>query len=181
MSYQPYVAARLRTQFVWGPAENCESSRFLLQNLDRLVLDHLHERTLVHLNAGAHDVKRLEDTGFNIQVDIAEYRSNVAEVIARLKDHSLVGGVIVATTTQVDDIRHKTLDWMRHNEDVIAYNEALIDVAAAARCYINDLYEEVRRCPFDPLAEDGIHFNETGKEFAGSRVAAYLKGVIANP
>ena len=179
MSYQPYVAARLRSQFVWGPAANCESSRFLLRNLDRLVLDHLHDPALVHLNAGAHDVKRVESAAFNVQVPIGEYRSNMAAVIATLRDHPRVAGVVVATTTPVDDIRHKTLEWIRHNEDVIAYNEALVDVAAAARCFINDLYEEVRRCRFDPLSEDGIHFNETGKEYAGSRVAGYLKSLLA--
>ncbi len=178
MSYQPYVAARLRRQFVWGPADNCQSSSFLLQNLDRLVLDHLHERTVIHLNAGAHDIKRLYDADFAVQVGIDEYRDNMTEVVERLIDHSLVAAVVVATTTPVDDIRHKSLDSVRHNEDVVAYNEALVDVAAAARCFINDLYEEVRRCRFDPLSKDGIHFNETGKEYAGSKVAGYLKGLL---
>lgn len=178
IAYQPYVAARLRPQFVWGPADNCESSRFLLRNLDRLVLDHLHDRTLVHLNAGAHDVKRLEENGFAVLVGLAEYRSNVSGIIAALREHPHVAGVVVATTTPVDDTRHKTLDWLRHNEDVITYNEALVDVAAASHVFVNDLYEEVRRCRFDPLSEDGIHFNEPGKEYAGSRVAAYLKSLL---
>ncbi|NND03694.1 MAG: SGNH/GDSL hydrolase family protein [Acidimicrobiia bacterium] len=178
LSYQPYAAARLRPQFVWGPADNCRSSRYLLRHIDRLVLDHLHDSTLVHFNVGAHDVKRLEHDGFGLQVQLEEYRSNVAELIAAFRAHPRVARVVVATTAPVDDIRHKTLDWLRHNEDVIVYNEALVDAAAAARCFVNDLYEDVRRCRFDPLSEDGIHFNETGKEYAGAVVAAYLQGLL---
>ena len=165
-------------QFVWGPGENCQSSRFLLANLQRLVLNHLHDETLVHFNVGAHDVRRVESDGYDVQVPIREYRANVAEIISRTLDHPSVAAVAVATTTPVDDIRHKTKDSIRHNEDVIAYNEAMIDVAAASRCYINDLYEDVRGCRFDPLSEDGIHLNEPGKQFAGTSVARYLQGLL---
>jgi len=179
ISYQPYVAMRLRTQFTWGPADNCQSSRFLLANLDRLVFAHLHDRTLIHFNAGAHDIRRIEEDRYEVQVPLGEYRLNLAAIIERMASHPLVVGVVASTTTPVDDIRHKTKQSVRYNEDVIAYNEALVDVAAAARCYIDDLYEELRRCRFDPLSADGIHLNEPGKEYAGSRVAAYVRGLLA--
>lgn len=179
MGYQPYVAVRVRTHSVWGPAENCRSSRFLSSHLEELVLEHLHEPTLIHINAGAHDLRREEPDGFEVQVPLAEYRTNLESIIRRLKVDPRVAAIVVATTTPVDDIRHKTGDSMRYNEDVIAYNEALVDVAAANRCFINDLYDEVRKCRFDPLSEDGIHFNETGKEYLGASVARYLRQALA--
>lgn len=179
LGYQPYVSVRLRSHLVWGPDRNCQSSRFLLTHLDRLVLDHLHDRTLVHINAGAHDLRRIEADGHEVHVPLSEYRSNMSQIVRRLGGDTRVAGVVVALTTPVDDVRHRTNDSLRYNDDVVAYNEALVDAAAGEHVYVNDLYGEVRRCRFDPLSDDGIHFNEAGKEYLGASVAKYLKPLLA--
>lgn len=177
IGYQPFVSMRVRTH-VWGPAEDCGSSRHLAAHLEDLVLKRLHDRTLVHINAGAHDLVRSESSGFEVAVPEHEYRRNMLDILGRLQAHHHVVGVVAATTTQVDDIRHKAIATLRFNEDVIAYNEALIDAAAATRCYINDLYDEMHKCRFDPLSEDGVNLSQPGKEFAGSAVAAYLRQLL---
>jgi lysophospholipase L1-like esterase len=179
LSYQPYVAVRVRSTVVWGPGDNCRSSRYLLENLDGLVLGRLRDPSLVHLNVGAHDIKREPENGFKLRVGIDEYRRNLALILARLRAEPLVADVIVATTTPVMDERHQTTAaFMRHNADVVAYNFVLKAAATAARYPVNDLYGALQACPFDPISEDGIHLNEPGKEYAGSQVAAAVKNLI---
>jgi len=180
LSYQPYVAVRVRSTVVWGPADNCRSSRYLLENLDKLFLGRLLDRSLVHLNAGAHDIMRAPENGFNLEVSLDEYRRNLALILARLRAAPLVADVIVATTTPVMDSRHQAVEaFMRHNADVVAYNHVLKASAEAAGFRVNDLYGALRACPFDPISEDGIHLNETGKEYAGAAVAVAVTDSIA--
>ena len=180
LSYQAYVAVRVRSTVVWGPADNCRSSRFLLENLDKLVLGRLHDRSLVHINAGAHDIMRAPENGFNLEVSLDEYRRNLALIMARLRAAPLVADVIVATTAPVVDSRHQAMGtFMRHNADVVAYNHVLKAAAEAAGFRVNDLYGALRACPFDPISQDGIHLNETGKEYAGVAVAAAVTDSIA--
>jgi len=172
MSYQPYVAVRMRAVAVWGPAANCRSSRYRLENLDSLVLRRLTDRSVVHVNAGAHDIKREAENTFDVHVSIDEYRRNMAVILGRLRSHPLVADVIVASTTPVVDDRHQRVQpFMRHNADVVAYNVVLENAAAAAGFAVHDLFAAMRRCPFDPISGDGIHLNEPGKEFAGNAVA----------
>jgi lysophospholipase L1-like esterase len=179
LSYQPYVAVRVRSTLVWGPSDNCRCSRFLLENLDALVLGRLRDRSLLHLNVGAHDIKRESANGFSLAVGIDEYRRNLALILAQLRAAPLVADVIVATTTPVIDERHQSMGtFMRHNADVVAYNFVLKAAAEAAGFRVNDLYAALTACPFDPISEDGIHLNEPGKEYAGAQVAAAVKASI---
>ena len=57
--YQPHVADALAgVAHVWGPDANRESSRHLRANLDPWILDRPDGPTIVHVNAGAHDIRR---------------------------------------------------------------------------------------------------------------------------
>ena len=181
LSYQPYVALRARPLTVWGPPENCRSSRFLLENLEPLVLSHLHDRSLVHVNAGAHDIKRHPESEFEPEVDLREYGRNIVQILFRLQEHPLVAGVVVATTTPVVDDRHQaTQSFRRHEADVALYNTILQNAAQMTGCPVNDLHAAVMSCPFDPIGEDGIHLNELGKEYLGAAVAKSLSRTVAD-
>lgn len=176
LSYQPHVAAALPGCRVWGPAENCESSRFLLENLDRLVIDRLVGPSTVHLNAGAHDLRRWPDGGYRVVVDIDEYGANLERIVVCLQSAEDVRQIILATTTPVIDDLHMDGRWgRRRNEDVLEYNERLRAVATSHELVVNDLCGVVESCPFDAISADGIHLTERGAEHVGQAVASFLR------
>lgn len=72
LSYQPHVAAAAPGRRLCGPQENCESSRFLLENLDHLVFDRIESSSIVHLNAGAHDLRRWPAGNYAVATHVAE-------------------------------------------------------------------------------------------------------------
>ncbi len=142
MDYQPVVAQALAgVASVWGPEISCESSRHLRANLDAWVLGRIDRLTIIHVNAGAHDLRRFLDDDWEVQVPIDEYRENMLVVLDRLAVHAHVGQVIVATTLPIDEDRH---DLARHstrrNSDVEAYNHELIDVASERGIAVDDLW-----------------------------------------
>ncbi len=179
LSYQSYAAVRLRSTAVWGPVQNCRSSRHLLAHLDDYVLDRLHERSLIHLNAGAHDITREFSRGFGVTVEAAEYHANMAAIADILSRHPLVARIVLATTTPVSDRRQpEGAESQRRNADVIAYNQALVQLATSAGYLVNDLYTAVKAAPFDPISADGVHLNELGKEHVGGVVARFVEPLV---
>ena len=177
MHYQPVVADALRgVAEVWGPDVNCESSRHLEVALDRWVLDRLDRPTIVHLNAGAHDVRRTPEDAWEVQVPIDQYRDNMATIVDRLLEHPDVAQVIVATTVPVDETRHQTARYSnRLNVDIQAYNQVLIDVASHRSLAINDIWSIIRTCPFDAISDDGAHLTQAGNQYLGRHVAQQLR------
>lgn len=175
--YQPFVAASLaESARVWGPSVNCESSRHLRTNLDAWVLNLLEEPTIVHVNAGGHDIRRISDDDWEVQVPIEEYRKNMEAIFDRLMSHSRVEGVIAATTTPVNEGRHQEARYSnRRNADVESYNQVLVDVAAIREITVNDLWAAITHCPFDPISSDGVHLSRKGQEYLGYHVAEKLK------
>ena len=176
IDYQPVVAeALLGVADVWGPNVNCESSRHLRAALDDWVLARLDRPTIVHLNAGAHDVRRTLDTDWQVQLPIEEYRDNVATIFDRLLEHPNVEQVIVATAAPVDVARHEAAGSSnRRNGDIEAYNRVLIDAASRRGLLINDLWSAIQSCPFDAISADGVHLTHAGNAYLGRQVAQQL-------
>ncbi len=182
MHYQPRVAAELAgVADVSGPDVNCESSRHLRSSLDRRVLDQIHRRTIIHVNAGAHDIRRTADTDWEVQVPIDEYRDNMTAIVDSLLAHRRVEQVIVATTTPVDEARHETARHSnRHNRDIEAYNGVLVDLASQRGLAVNDIWSATRVCPFDPISGDGAHLTPSGNAYLGQHIAHQLRAVLTD-
>ncbi|MCP3975446.1 MAG: SGNH/GDSL hydrolase family protein [bacterium] len=178
LGYEPHVIRKLPGRHVWGPQENCESTRFLLQNIETLVLSRLSSPAIVHLNAGAHDLRRWPAADYSVQVELDEYASNLVSIVGRLLARESVVDVVLATTTPVIDEHHYVGRWGRRlNVDVIAYNEQLTAVAAEHQLVVNDLYSAVDNCGFEAISTDGIHLTEPGAEHVGSEVATFLRAL----
>ena len=175
LSYEPHVSAALTDRQVWGPAENCQSTQFLQANLERLVLSRLDSYSIVHLNAGAHDLRRWPEGGYAVQVELDDYATHLTSIVQRLAAHDRVVEVVLATTTPVIDERHESGRLGRRlNADVIAYNERLVSVAGDWGVRSDDLYGVVKLCRFDVILEDGIHLTNRGAEHVGRAVARFL-------
>jgi len=180
MHYQAHVAAELAgVADVWGPDTNCESSRHLRSSLDRWVFDKIHRPTIVHVNAGAHDIRRTADTDWEVQVPIDEYRDNMAAIVDSLLAHRRVEQVIVATTTPVDEARHETARHSnRHNKDIDAYNRVLLELSSTRGLAVSDIWSAIRACPFDPMSEDGAHLTPSGNAYLGRYVAQQFSAIL---
>lgn len=167
---------------VQGPTENCGSSLALRSNLDHWILDVLVEPTLVHVNAGLHDLRRTPENGGDVEVPIDEYHRNLANILDRLMAHPLVAHVIVATSTPVDETRHNST---RHSQrlaaDVVAYNaynEVFRELAADRGLTVDDLWHAARNCGFDPLSSDGVHLTSRGSGYVGAIVARVVSELL---
>jgi isoamyl acetate esterase len=180
LHYQPHVIDALAgVAHVWGPEMNCESSRHLRANLDPWVLNRLDGATTVHVNAGAHDIRRTPETDWRVQVPVDEYRDNMIAIVDRLRAHDSIDQVIVATTTPVNEGRHQTARYSdRRNDDVAVYNSVVVDVATERRLVVSDLWSAVWNCPFDAISDDGVHLTNAGYSYLGHHVSQQLTGVV---
>ena len=180
LSYQRHVGAVLEDVRVGGPKRNCRSSRFLRENLDTLAMNKLTAPTVVHINAGAHDLRRRPMTGGRVLVTLEEYARNLSTIVAQLRTSEWVAEVGMATTTPVDDARHAATHVpIRRNADVEAYNEVLTSVASQLGAPVNDLYRVATAAPVDVVGEDGIHLTTDGATLLGEAVAQFLRPLVA--
>lgn len=179
LSYQPHVAAALAGRSrVWGPVDNCQSSRHLRANLDQWLLNDLAAPTLVHINAGLHDVRRAAERDWSVQVPLDEYSANLEWILDRIIASPATVGLAVATSTPVDEARHREGDRaLRRSRDVDAYNDVLGDLASRKGIVVNDLHGTVSRMRPDALSDDGVHLTTAAQTKLGHQVAAFLMGL----
>jgi lysophospholipase L1-like esterase len=178
LSYHTRVARLLEgVADVVGPGENCGSTDLVLEHLDRWVTPHLVPDSVVHLNAGLHDLRRLPDGDRSPQVPLERYRANLSAILPRL---SRVARVVVATTTPVDEarIRASSGAW-RRAADVASYNAALIDVATQHGAVVHDLHGVIAAAPTTLLSDDGVHLSPGGEAAAAAAVASAVRREIA--
>lgn len=178
LGYEPVVRHLLSdVAYVWGPAENCASTRRILANADDWLVEPAGRGDVVHLNAGLHDLRRLPETAGLPEVPLDEYTQNLESIVAILLAGGLPGDrIVLATSTPVDQRRHaEGRVSNRHEHDVRAYNAALIDVADRNGVAVNHLHEVVGKSIGTLLGPDGVHLSDAGNRAAGSAVAAALR------
>lgn len=170
MGYQQFVRQELGSEYgVYGPAENCATSRNLLASLDRWL--GAQHASVVHVNAGLHDLRY--DPGRDAPVvPIDEYEVNVRTILSRLRERTN-GRLIWATTTPVHEKLHAEQKLSRRREsDVRSYNAVAVRVAGELDVEVNDLCAAVLAHGADALwSGDGVHFNDRGYRFLGAQVA----------
>jgi lysophospholipase L1-like esterase len=178
LHYQPYVAKELAdVAEVLGPAENCQDSGTLLQNLTRWALERAPD--VVHVNCGLHDIRY--DAGAVERVNGPErYTQNVAAILERLVAIPNVR-VMWATCTPINEIWHNSAKPVRRYEkDVDFYNQLARKVAMDLEVAIDDLHQLVQSAGRDSLLKpDGGHFLESGYELLGCAVATALRPLVS--
>jgi isoamyl acetate esterase len=173
MHYQSHVQKALAGEIdVMAVRENCQSSRNVLEHLDEW-LDEACP-TAVHINCGLHDLRR--DPGASGPgVPLAEYETNVAAILRRIRTRGIAA--VWATTTPVIEERHTAMKLSRrHAADVIAYNDAALRQAAAARTEVNDLHAAIERGGIERMiGPDGVHLTAEGSRRAAEEVVAWIR------
>ncbi len=174
MGYLPVVRAAMTEAEVWGPSDNCETSRKILAHLPEWVLEQTPD--IIHFNCGLHDLRRLFDPPAETQVPLDEYSRNIDAIITTIKRYT-AAQMIWATTTPVNEVNHhRNKPFDRFEADVRAFNAAARAVADHHGLPVNDLYATVMAAGRDRLlVADGVHYTDEGSRILGAAVVHCLR------
>lgn len=183
MFYQNEVIGQLGSDYkVFAPSENCRFSSYVLNSL-RFWLNEFPTPDIIHFNAGLWDTAILyqEDGCF---IGISEYVKNMKIILRELKKTG--AKIIFATTTPVSDEKERLQGPMppaHKNQDIIAYNKAVLEAFQEENLLINDLFSQMVSQKEDYLSEDMIHPNKEGIKLLGTLTANAIKncGEYHNP
>jgi lysophospholipase L1-like esterase len=162
---------------VWAPDHASTHSVDMLEHLHRWITP--RKPSIVHLNAGLHDVRTAFHGSAYCLVPLAHYRDNLSRIFDLLASESSAQ-VLWATTTPVLDQAHDGVhgqwrDASRHDADVQAYNACARELCAERGVIINDLYRAVEAYGTVSLQSgDGLTYNETGYRLLGDQVARVI-------
>jgi len=152
----------------------------------RAVVAYLRERRpqceVVLLNCGLHAL-RVDPESREHQVPLDEYARNLDEILALAK--SCAQQVMWVRTTPVDDVRHNRLsvEFMRFNADVLAYNAAADACLRSAGIATANLYEFTLNLAGGEdgglvgLIEDHVHFTTAARKLQGAYLAGQLEAL----
>jgi len=164
IGYAPLVAKKLEGKaIVVSVKDNGGDSANVLKNLDAWVI--AEKPAVVHLNCGLHDLKCVKTTK-EYQVKLDDYRSNLKEIVARIRKDTNAG-IVFASTTPIIDERHaqRKANFDRFEKDVVRYNETAISVMKEAGVPVHDLHWLVHANNADKLlGADGTHYTREGYE-----------------
>lgn len=176
--YQETVKEQLGSSYtVMAPVENCRFSLYTLNSL-RFWLEEFSNPDVIHWNNGLWDTAVLypEDGCF---IPLESYLENMRKILRELKKTG--AKIIFATTTPVKDEKCDYPGPMppaHRNEDIRAYNEAILKLFEKENIIINDLYPLVYPRKEELLREDAIHPNEEGIAILGKAVADTIRRVL---
>lgn len=151
--------------------ENGTDSNVVYEYL-RLVLPFI-QASLILLNSGLHDIKRMPNETDECQVSIERYRKNIEKIIHLIQSEKKQA--LWVTSTPVDDEQHRKYEtsFFRRNDDLVRYNRTAIEIMKKNNIPVFDLYNFTSRINA-PLYRDHIHFNN---EIINLQ-AAFLSGCI---
>jgi isoamyl acetate esterase len=182
MGYEPFVREMLgREAEVWAPADNCSSSRYLMDHLDEWVIS--RQPDIVHLNCGLHDLAYKDADGRpsgQRLVPLDEYKDNVRAILTTIRGQT-PALVMWASSTPVNERWHiAKKDFPRYEADVDAYNDAGLAAARSLGIPVNDLNRVIAEGGRDNLlSEDGVHFKDAGYRVLAEAVVKMLRPMLA--
>ncbi len=182
MFYREEVQKQLGEEYtVYAPEENCRFSSYVLNSLRRW-LPQFPTPDIIHFNAGLWDTAILypEDGCFT---DKDSYVKQMVRVLRELKKTG--AKVIFSTSTPVSDAKVSFPGPMppaHRNEDIMAYNAAVLEAYQDEDIIINDLFSLMYPEREAYLSDDMIHPNEAGVCLLGTAVADAIRacGVVKN-
>lgn len=162
LGYAPGVAQLLRGKAtVVSAPENGGDSANVLKHLEEWIVR--EQPDIVHFNCGLHDLKLLRAAGRH-QVELADYESNLRQLVTRLQRETKAT-LIFANTTPIIDERHarRGADFDRSEADVRRYNVVAAQVMRAAGIPVDDLHTMVTQAGAERImATDGTHYTTDG-------------------
>jgi lysophospholipase L1-like esterase len=126
---------------------------------------------VIHFNFGLHDLKRMEDG--NPQVSLADYASNLRQLVARLKPTG--AALIFATTTPVPEGK---VSPPRVPADVARYNEAALRVMKENGVAIDDLYAFALSRLSQIQQPANVHYTEAGYDALAGEVTRSIRTTL---
>ena len=133
--------------------------------------EQMKDSRIVHWNNGLWDLSDLFDDG-ELFSSKEEYVHNMLRIADQLlKKHEIV---IFATTTPVND-RHSFIK----NEDIVAYNQALIPHLVERGVFINDLHSLLVGDVDRYICDDLIHLSQEGIDLCARAVAEVIRAAAA--
>ena len=105
---------------------NAGDSKNVVRFIKHLESENRFNFDVLLFNCGLHDVKRNKPE-LELQVPIADYEANLREVVAICNKNN-VSPIFVDITPIIDERYTENFPFIRHNTDVIAYNEVAIKV-----------------------------------------------------
>ncbi|MBI4976581.1 MAG: hypothetical protein HZC28_03820 [Spirochaetes bacterium] len=175
MGYQSYVKSALEGKVnIAAPAENCRHSGVIVENIKKWILD--VKPDLVHINVGLHDLIVNKFSGA-FQIPVETYAANLDIIFKTLRENNIK--VIWSTTTPVIDALYAKNNsgqtFIRHDADVMTYNEAAREVMQRYNIPVLDLYAFVKTQEVDGFYhKDGLHYTGNGSRVLGDQVSKYI-------
>ena len=144
------------------------------------VLSHLNgwlQRPLdiVLVNAGLHDlVRKTSKNGKNV-ISIADYKHNLNSIAAIIREHNIEQFAFVLSTPVIDSVYIGKAGPgnvpARSNQDVIAYNQAMSELAGELGIPLVDLFKPLMSCLHECISsKDGVHLTELGAKRAAKEI-----------
>lgn len=166
IGYGKRVSELLRKEYlVFQPEDNCRFAKYTL----RMIFDErtqLSDCDIIHWNNGLWDVSNLFGDGCFSEIN--EYRDTILRIAQQLL--KMTNKLIFATTTPVrDDYPYN------RNEDIAAFNAAVVPSLCEMGVQINDLYSTVYPQREDLICEDLIHLSGRGIEVCAKQVADAIR------
>ncbi len=177
LHYEPLVAAALTGEaIVWGPPENCGTSRNIRDRLGAWIIG--RDTDVIHVNCGLHDL-RIDPGCDGPTVPPAEFAENVSVILGTLLAETR-SKVVWATLTPINEAWHQAHRASRRYEaDVMTYNDIGRRVALNLNVRVNDLFDAVQRAGPDTLLKhDGVHFTDDGYRFLAQQVTSAVRSVL---
>ncbi len=193
LGYRPRVEADLGDGWlIHSPQSNGGTTRRTLAHFEAWVAEPARavgpDGLILHVNCGLHDLaykREDQDQAVADSPDVppAEYRENVRALLERAINEVGIEAsrIIWATTTPVVEQLHNTQKpFLRRMADVLAYNRAATEEAAALGCRINDLHTVVEAAGGRSLmTDDGVHYTAAGSAHLGKAVAHAIRAADA--
>lgn len=167
----PVRAALAGKANVHRPAANCGPTTVGLKQIDAWL--GTGKWDVIHFNWGLHDLKFIDGKR---QVPLDEYRKNLTQLVARLKQTG--AKLIWCSTTPVPEgcVPPRT------NEDVIAYNAAARQIMDDRGIAVDDLYGFALPQLEKIQLPANVHFKPEGSKTLAQQVAqSILKALPAQP
>ena len=148
----------------------------------RMVLEYLlAQKEVLHncvllLNCGLHDIKISPDSGYK-QIPLDQYTQNLKQITTFMQP--IAQRVLWVNTTPVDDIQHRLLqtEFIRRNEDVLAYNQVAAQVMAEMNITTIDLYGFTKSLEGE-LYCDHVHFLNSVTQLQAAFIAGEFNELL---
>jgi lysophospholipase L1-like esterase len=179
MGYQSTVCKQLNgVADVWSPEPNCQHTVNVLLNFTEWVAKRPPD--ILHLNAGAWDLRNVLRGEAGNVVPIDPYRQNVARLLAlgkRFAKQKLIWATITPINMEQNFAHHAATGHPARTEgDIEAYNAVAVEECRKAGVEVNDLYQFVQdHEPAKIRSTDGVHYTPEGYALLGQHVAGVLR------